>query len=88
MAPPRENLHMALRDGDWKLIASLDFSHMELYNIKVDPRETTDLKDQEPERFLALRKRLEALNAEIEKEGPDWWRRLSPDGGGPLPKRS
>ena len=77
---------MALRDGDWKVLASLDFSHMELYNIKVDPHETTDLKDQEPERFLALRKRLEALNAEIEKEGPDWWRRLSPDGGGPLPK--
>ncbi len=87
MAPQRENLQMALRDGDWKLLALLDFSHMELYNIKADPRETTDLKDKEPERFLALRKRLEALNAEIEKEGPDWWRRLSPDGGGPLPKR-
>jgi arylsulfatase len=87
MAPKRENLHMALRDGDWKILASLDFSHMELYNIKSDPRETTDLKDKEPERFLTMRKRLEALNAEIEKEGPDWWRRLSPDGGGPLPKR-
>ena len=86
MAPRNENLHMALRDGDWKLIASLDFSHVELYNLKDDPRETTDLKDKEPARFLSLRKRLEALNAEIEKEGPDWWRSLSPDGGGPLPK--
>ena len=86
MAPPRENLHMAFRDGDWKLLASQDFSHLELYNLKADPHETTDLKDKEPERFLALRKRLEALNAEIEKEGPDWWRRLSPNGGGPRPK--
>ena len=59
---------------------------LELYNLKIDPREKTDLKEKEPERFFALRKRLEKLNAEIEKEGPDWWRRLSPDGGGPLPK--
>jgi hypothetical protein len=31
-----------------------------------------------------MKKRLESLNAEIEREGPDWWRRLSPNGGGPL----
>ena len=30
-----------------------------------------------------MRKELKALNAEIEKEGPDWWKRLSPNGGGP-----
>ncbi len=86
MAPPRENLHMALREGDWKILASLDFTHIELYNLKTDPRETTDLKDKEPERTAAMRKRLESLNSEIEREGPDWWRRLNPNGGGPLPK--
>ena len=51
-----------------------------------DPRETTDLKDREPSRFLAMRKRLEALNAEILSEGPDWWKRLTPNGGMPLKK--
>jgi arylsulfatase A len=88
MAPPRENLHMAIRDGDWKLLASQDFTHFELYNLKVDPRETTDLKATEAERFSALRQRLEQLSAEIEKEGPDWWKRLSPNGGGPIMKKS
>jgi arylsulfatase A-like enzyme len=84
MAPPKENLHMALRDGDWKLLASQDFTHFELYNLGADPQEKTDLKGKEPGRFDAMRKSLEALNAEIEEEGPDWWKRLSPNGGGPM----
>ena len=86
MAPPAENLHMALRDGDWKLLASGDFKHLELYDLRSDPRETLDRKAQEPARFQAMRRRLESLNAEVEREGPDWWKRLSPDGGGPLRK--
>jgi hypothetical protein len=44
------------------------------------------LKATEIAQFDALRRRLVALNAEIEKEGPDWWKRLSPNGGGPLKK--
>ncbi len=87
MAPAKENLHMAMRVGDWKLLASQDFAHFELYNLKADPRETTDLKAEEAGRFVAMRKGLEELNAEIEREGPDWWKRLSPDGGGPVPKK-
>jgi arylsulfatase A len=83
MAPRAEDLHMALRDGDWKLLASQDFQHLELYNLGSDPRETTDLKAKEPARFHDMRKRFEALNAQVEHEGPDWWRRLSPNGGGP-----
>jgi hypothetical protein len=86
MAPPREDLHMTLRDGNWKLLASQDFTHLELYDLAADPRETRDLSAAEPGRLLALRRRLEALNAEVEREGPDWWRQLSPDGGRP-PKK-
>lgn len=86
MAPPKENLHIAMRDGDWKLLASQTFTNFELYNLKTDPHEQTDLKTKEPQRFEAMKKQLETLNAEIEKEGPDWWKRLSPNGGGPLKK--
>jgi arylsulfatase A-like enzyme len=88
MAPARENLHMAIRGGDWKLLASQDFTHFELYNLKADPQEKTDLKAAEPQPFDALRKTLMQLNAEILKEGPDWWKRLSPNGGGPLTKKA
>ena len=86
MAPPKENLTMTLRDGDWKVLASKDFSHAELYDLKADPREAKDLATKEPARFDAMKKRLMAHNAAVEAEGPDWWRRLSPNGGGPVKK--
>ncbi len=81
MAP--HGLHMALRQGDWKLIASRDLGRFELYNLKDDPKETTDLREEEPDRFASLRRELTALNARVEEEGPDWWKRLNPNGGGP-----
>ena len=34
-------------------------------------------------RFESLRRELIALNAQVEAEGPDWWKRLNPNGGGP-----
>jgi arylsulfatase A len=80
-------LHIAMRQGDWKLLASQDLKKFELYNLKNDPKETTDLRDREPKRFEEMRKELIALNAQVEKEGPDWWKRLSPNGGGPLKKK-
>ncbi|MBA4190395.1 MAG: N-acetylgalactosamine-6-sulfatase [Planctomycetaceae bacterium] len=81
MAP--NNLHMALRDGDWKILASQDFSKVELYNLKADSKEATDLSGKETERLAAMTKRLKELNAEVEKEGPDWWKRLGNNGGRP-----
>lgn len=84
MAP--NNLHLAIREGDWKLLAAQNFSKTELYNIKTDEKETRQLRALEPERHAALLKRLKQLNAEIEREGQDWWKRLSPNGGLPLKK--
>lgn len=84
MAPAEENLQLGLRDGDWKLLASRGFSHVELYNLEAEPREKTDLAAKEAARLRAMRETLEELNAEVVREGPDWWRRLSPNGGGPI----
>jgi arylsulfatase A len=86
MAPREENLQMALREGDWKLLASRDHTHVELYNLKADPQEKSDRAATEPVRASAMRQRLQRLNAEIEREGPDWWKRLNPNGGGPIRK--
>lgn len=79
MAPG--GMHIAMRDGDWKLLATEDFSKVELYNLKDDPKESTDLAAKDTERTTAMTKRLRDLDAEIVKEGPDWWKRLSPNGG-------
>ncbi|MBL9189444.1 MAG: sulfatase-like hydrolase/transferase [Opitutaceae bacterium] len=81
MAP---NAKIAMRVGDWKILADEDLKTFELYQLAVDPQETTDVKAEEPERFAALREQLVRHNAAIDAEGPDWWRRLSPNGGAPL----
>jgi len=85
MAP--NNLYMAMRDGDWKVLASQDFSKVELYDLKADPKEANDLSGKETERLAAMTKRLKELNTEIEKAGPDWWKRLGDNGGRPVKKK-
>lgn len=85
MAP--YNLHMAMRDGDWKILASQDLTNFEFYNLRDDPKESTDLKEKEKQRFEAMKKALTEHNAKIEAEGPDWWKRLNPKGGGQPKKK-
>jgi hypothetical protein len=72
-----------MRVGDWKILADGTLTGFELYDLKSDPREAEDLKDREPERFLEMKERLLRHNATVEAEGPDWWKRLSPNGGKP-----
>jgi arylsulfatase A len=69
-----EPMKLAMRQGDWKILANVELTKFELYNLKADPRETTDLLAKEPQRFETLKKTLLQLNAEIEKEGPTWWK--------------
>jgi len=78
MAP---NAKIAIRVGDWKLLANGDLTQFELYNLQDDERESNDVKDRQPQRFAQLRDQLMTLNTAIEAEGPDWWRRLSANGG-------
>ncbi len=80
MAP---NAKMAMRVDDWKILANAELSEFELYNLKSDEKETTNLKDREPQRFATLRDQLIKHNAAIDAEGPDWWKSLSPNGGNP-----
>lgn len=80
MAP---NMKIAMRVDDWKILADETLTEFELYNLKDDEKETTDLKDKEPERFAAMKTQLIQHNASIDAEGPDWWKRLSPNGGKP-----
>ena len=80
MAP---NAKFAMRVDEWKILADEALSEFELYNLNTDEKETTDLKEQEPQRFTAMRDQLLKHNASINAEGPDWWQRLSPNGGKP-----
>ncbi len=66
---------IALREGDWKIIGRSNRAEFELFNLMMDPRETTDLSAHEPERFERLKKALVDYDIEVLKEGPDWWKR-------------
>ena len=81
MAP---NAKFALREGDWKILADERLEKFELYNLAVDPREERDVQEAEPQRFAEMRGLLLRHNAAVEAEGPDWWKRLNPNGAKPL----
>jgi arylsulfatase A len=69
-----EPLKTALRIGDWKILADEALTTFELYDLGRDPRETTELSAREPARLAEMKAALRKLNAEIEAEGPPWWR--------------
>lgn len=45
---------IALRDGDWKLLATPDLTRFELYNLRQDLSEAHNLSAEEPERAASL----------------------------------
>lgn len=49
---------LAMRDGSWKLLAERDGSGAQLYNLAMDPQETTDLSAREPARTRQMVDRL------------------------------
>lgn len=78
-------LKTAMRIGDWKIVAAEDMSAFELYNVQADPKEEKELSSAEPQKFAEMQATLKKLNAEIEAEGPTWWKNYGkrPAGGKP-----
>ena len=50
---------VAMREGDWKLLLNADGSDCQLYDLKSDPKETTNLADKNHE--LTVRLKAKAL---------------------------
>lgn len=63
---------VAMRDGDWKLLANEDLSKFELYNLRTDKSEKNDLAQIENARLMELSAKLKKLHAEVKAEGPAW----------------
>ncbi len=55
----------AVRAGDWKLLEFLEDDHVELFNLKDDLGETTDLARQLPDKAGQLRQRLHDWRDEV-----------------------
>lgn len=65
-------MHIALRDGDWKLLASEAMDKFELYNLKDDVKETTDLSAKEPERVKQMHQTMARMVTEMAVGAPVW----------------
>jgi arylsulfatase A len=65
---------VAYREGPWKIVVDEALEKPELYNLTDDRGEKTNLAALETTRLAAMMARLRAYTAEIEAEGPDWWR--------------
>lgn len=82
------NLHydfrIGLRDGDWKIVGNSQRTEFELYNLKMDFREATDLSGQYPEIYERMKEALIEYDREVIAEGPKWWQREVPEGLIPL----
>lgn len=63
---------VAMRQGDWKILADTAMTRFELYNIKDDIAEELNLARAEPERLARMKKTLAGLHAKIDAEGPKW----------------
>ena len=77
-----EPLKTAMRIGDWKILADEGLTTFELYNLRRDRAEKTELSAQEPAKLAEMTAALRKLNAEIEAEGPAWWRTYNQGGNG------
>lgn len=77
----------AIRAGDWKLIEFFEDGDLELYNLRDDPSETTNLADKHPKRADRLRTKLmgwrQRTGARMPTPNPkhdpqradEWWNR-------------
>jgi arylsulfatase A-like enzyme len=55
----------AFRAGDWKLLEYLEDGHLELYNLRDDPSEQTDLAAQMPDKAASLLKQLRDWRTQV-----------------------
>ncbi len=59
-----------IRKGDWKLIQYFEDGNLELYNLKTDPSEKSNLAEQNPKKAAALLEALQSWQKEVKAPIP------------------
>lgn len=66
----------AIRQGDWKLVVHYENNQAELFNLKNDPGETTDISQKHPRKTSALKalleEKLKDTNAQFPAANPEY----------------
>jgi arylsulfatase A-like enzyme len=68
-APPTTPVS-AMRAGDWKLLEYFEDGHLELYNLRDDPGEQTQVAERLPAKAAELRQRLETWRRSVQAALP------------------
>lgn len=72
----RTRPYSAVRNGDWKLIEFLEDGRLELFNLKTDPLETSDIASENPRKAEELLAELNTwrgdVGAQMMAENPNW----------------
>jgi arylsulfatase A len=63
---------IAMRDGDYKLLAREDFAGLELYNLYSDPKEKENLVERDPQRREQMLGNIQRLHDQIKSQEPQW----------------
>ncbi|MFT5465122.1 MAG: arylsulfatase A-like enzyme [Verrucomicrobiales bacterium] len=63
--PDFQSPSLAVRDGNWKLLANADGSEARLFNLAEDPGETTNLLNREPERAAVLWRKIQGWSKDV-----------------------
>ncbi len=71
-------MRIAIIDDDWKIMGNNKHTQFELYNLKDDPSETTNVSKKFPERFERMKKLLIKNDIAVLADGPDWWKHEKP----------
>ena len=61
----------SVRQGDWKLLEYHEDMHVELYNLRDDLGEQSDLAAEMPDRAEDLRRQIHAWRASVEAQMPE-----------------
>lgn len=62
--------YSAVRMGDWKLIENFETNQFELYNLKKDISESTNLVNENPDMVVSLRNKLEQWRISVKAQLP------------------
>ena len=85
----RADIHVALRDGEWKILGNASLDKFQLYHIEKDWQEKFDLVLAKPEKLAEMKEKLLTVHAQVEKEGPsEGWKNEKPRRKPRKPKKS
>jgi arylsulfatase A-like enzyme len=70
---------VAVRIGDWKIVANVMLTEFQLFNLKDDSQEKINLAEKHPDKYAEMKETLLAIDTEVLADGPDWWKKPQPE---------